>query len=191
MLTDHIGKFFGLVANEEIDIYNEVSLQLELGAYLRLKVPSHVKVQFERPVAFFELKQLPYVKKEIDIAIFSRENKSKIAVELKFPRNGQYPEQMFKACQDIAFLEQLVEGGFDGGAFVIVADDPLFFCGNPGVGLYRCFRGGNALHGVIQKPTGAKDQIVTISGTHKITWANCGVVMKFAVVSLGDNGAIL
>jgi hypothetical protein len=46
---------------------------------------------------------------------------------LKFPRNGQYPEQMLNACKDVAFLEQLVERGFDGGLFVMAADDRLFY----------------------------------------------------------------
>ncbi len=28
-------------------------------------------------------------------------------VELKFPRNGQHPEQMYSFCKDIVFAEQL------------------------------------------------------------------------------------
>lgn len=48
------------------------------------------------------------VKLEIDIVV----NKGRImgpkyAVELKFPGNGQHPEQMFSFAKDIMFMEQL------------------------------------------------------------------------------------
>jgi hypothetical protein len=140
--TEHIVQFFRLVATGSVEIYNEFSLQHEFGIYLRSNAPPYFKVRFERPVGSFRLKPLPYIKKEIDIALVSREDDYKLAVELKFPRNGQYPEQMFKACQDIGFLEQLVDGGFNGGAFVIAVDDALFFSGDAKNDLYRCFRAG-------------------------------------------------
>jgi hypothetical protein len=189
-LTDHVVRFFGLVAGGGIEIYNEFSLQHEFGIYLRSNGPPHLKIQFERPVGFFSLKPLPYIKREIDIALFSLDQGSKLAVELKFPRNGQYPEQMFKACQDIGFLEQLVDGGFDGGVFVIAVDDPLFFRGDGKSDLYRCFRAGHPIHGVVQKPTGARDQTVTISGTHTITWMESGTQVRFACVKVGKDGQV-
>ncbi len=34
---------------------------------------------------------------------------------------------MFAACQDIAFLEELVDAGFDEGLFVMLVDDELFY----------------------------------------------------------------
>lgn len=144
-LTDHVVQFFGLVATGQVEIYNEFSLQHEFGIYLRSNAPAHLKVQFERSVGFFRLKPLAYIKKEIDITLFPKAQGYKLAVELKFPRNGQYPEQMFKACQDIGFLEQLVQGGFDGGIFVIAVDDPLFFRGDAKSDLYRCFRSGHPI----------------------------------------------
>ncbi len=153
-------------------------------------MPLQFKVQFERPIGFFGHKPLPFIRKEIDIALFSPEKGYKLAVELKFPRNGQYPEQMFKACQDIAFLEQHVDGGFKYGALVIAVDDPLFFSGDGKTELYRFFRTGQPVHGVIQKPTGAKDQAVAISGTHTIRWLRCGAEMKFSSVCLGSNADI-
>ncbi len=30
-----------------------------------------------------------------------------IPLELKYPRNGQHPEQMFSFCKEIAFVEEL------------------------------------------------------------------------------------
>jgi hypothetical protein len=186
-LSDHVTCFFGMVASGAVEIYNEFSLQHELGIYLRTNVSPGFTVQFERPQTLCGIKSLPYVKKEIDIAVFQPAGAARFAVELKFPRNGQYPEQMFKACEDIAFLEQLVEGGFDGGIFVIAAEDPLFFQGDAADGLYRCFRAGGQLCGPVQKPTGAKNRTIELAGTHFIKWKDAGAKLKFATVTIGDD----
>lgn len=189
-LSDHVVQFFGLVSGGDIAIYNEFSLQHEFGIYLRSNTASHLKVQFERPVASFGLSPRSYTKKEIDIALLSRENHCRLAVELKFPRNGQYPEQMFKACQDIAFLEELVEAGFNGGAFAMAVDDRLFFRGEARSDLYGCFRAGRPIHGIVQKPTGAKDESVSISGSHTMKWTECGSDIAFSYVCIGDDSGL-
>jgi hypothetical protein len=119
MLLDSISaaipRFFEAVGRGEREIYNEFSLQHELGCFLRSCIPPPLKIQFERPVEFFQPCGSAYEKKEIDISVFSPDRSSRVALELKFPRNGQYPEQMFSSCCDLLFLEQLVSGGFAGG----------------------------------------------------------------------------
>jgi hypothetical protein len=108
-----IDEFFRQVADGNIEIYNEFSLQHELGFFLRAStVPVQYKVQFERPVTFFGLSRSAFAKSEIDILLFTHDRTEQVAIEVKFPRNGQHPEQMFKFCQDIAFLEQLISAGF-------------------------------------------------------------------------------
>ena len=62
------------------------------------------------------------------------------AIELKYPRNGQHPEQMFSFCKDITFAEELVEAGSRHAAVIIFADDPLFYRGRSN-GIYGYFRG--------------------------------------------------
>lgn len=176
--------FFARVALS--DLYNEFSLQHELGFYLRQQLGATFKVQFERPISDFTLAQpnLPFVKKEIDIAIFTADPSEKYAIELKFPRNGQHPEQMFKACQDIRFLEQLCEAGFRRGYFLIVVDDKRFYTGGQTTGIYQYFRAGAMLHGHIQKPTGAKDEAVDIAGTYSINWKEGQGDCRYAVVEV-------
>lgn len=132
--------FFSDVAKGTVEIYNEFSLQHELGLYLRTAFGITYKTQFERPVSFFGLHRSNFVKKEIDISMFAPNQPEKYAVELKYPRNGQHPEQMFKACQDICFLEQLHQNGFVKCCFVIVADDPLFYSQGEKTGIYKFFR---------------------------------------------------
>ena len=91
------------------------------------------------------------------LSVFSNPQNAIAALELKYPRNGQYPEQMFSFCKDIAFLESLVASGFQRAFFVAFADDKLFYEGG-GEGIYEFFRLGRELHGTITKPTGKKCQ---------------------------------
>lgn len=181
----HLRKFFSGVAKGEVEIYNEFSLQHEYGIFLRAMLGSAFKTQFERPVSFFGLAQSGFVKREIDIAAFTPDLSEKYAFELKYPRNGQYPEQMFKACQDICFLEQLCCAGFARCYFVMVADDPLFYERGTKTRIYKYFRAGVPIHGRIQKPTGAKDDAVEISGSYLVTWNTVDNGLKYAVVEVG------
>ncbi len=71
--------------------------------------------QFERNVSYFYPRQTSWLKRELDIALFRAGPIPLAALEFKYPRSGQYPEQMYKACIDIAFLEQLVSAGFSAG----------------------------------------------------------------------------
>jgi len=178
--------FFHLVANGVVEIYNEFSLQHEVGCYIRSVLSAEFKVQFERPTEFFGIAHRALEKKEIDIVVFSDDKKA--AIELKFPRNGQYPEQMFKACQDIRFLEQLCDAGFEQGLFVMVADDDGFYSPKrQNNGIYRFFRAGYPLHGSVRKPTGSQEHTLTFRGTYQITWSPIRGSLRYALVLVTQN----
>jgi len=165
----------------KVEIYNEFSLQHELGIYLRNNIPNKL-IQFERNVSYFGFNKSQFTKKEIDIVIFSRdEKKLDIAIELKFPKNGQYPEQMFSFCKDIKFTEELKRAGFDKTYVVIFADDRLFYSGNQN-GVYGFFRGGKSLQGVVVKPTGNKKLEINIKGNYQINWNNVSGTLKYTVI---------
>ncbi len=107
-----LGHFARSVAQNHIEIYNEISLQHEFGVFLR-NAQRDSKVQFERNVSYFFPATNDFLKKEIDLAVFSQDKTAlHYAIEFKYPRNGQYPEQMYSFCKDIAFLEQLKRAGF-------------------------------------------------------------------------------
>lgn len=168
-LNRQIIEFTQAVGTGAIEIYNEFSLQHELGLYLRTHL-SNCKVQFERNVSHFKLAKSTFEKKEIDIAITSTESGAHLsAVELKYPRNGQVPESMFGFCKDIAFLEQLVSSGFDSAYFLAVVDHHHFYSGSV-EGIYGLFRGGIPITGKITKPTGAKDKEINIVGSYTANW---------------------
>lgn len=185
MQLDHqIEDFVKAVASGAVEIYNEFSLQHELGLFLRNQLHG-CKIQFERNVSHFKLKKSALEKKEIDIAITSADTGERLsAIELKYPRNGQVPESMFSFCKDIAFLEQLVSSGFHSAYFLALADNPLFYTGNCS-GIYGHFRGGNPITGKISKPTGSKDKEISIIGSYTASWLPVSSNTKFCLIRIG------
>lgn len=129
-------EFMAKISNHEIEVYNEFSLQHELGIFLRKSLETEheeYKIQFERNIGYFfnlELLKGSKVdmktqhfgnnktrKKEIDICIFHDKgvNQKKLvaAIELKFPRNGAIPESMYSFVKDLKFLESLTANNND------------------------------------------------------------------------------
>jgi hypothetical protein len=185
-LTEYLAEFSDLVRSGAVEIYNEFSLQHEFGVFLRAKLPQS-KVQFEQNVRFFLPSAERMLKSEIDITVFSPDRKHlQHAIELKFPRNGQVPEQIFKFCADVAFAEKLHACGFASTAAVIFADDRSFYqgCCN---GIYGHCRGGQAIHGCITKPTGKRDETVMVQGEYVVHWQPVTGDLKYAVVAIGEN----
>jgi hypothetical protein len=142
-------------------------------------------VQFERNVGFFFRGSPPFTKREIDISVFSPDKRElRFAIELKYPRNGQHPEQMFSFCKDIAFAEELRAAGFSQTALMIFAEDSLFYRGST-EGIYGFFRGGRCLNGRVQKPTGRKDEFVILRATYDIKWQPVAPPLMYSIVEVG------
>lgn len=182
-LSTLISKFIDFIVAHKIEIYNEFSLQHELGIFLRNELPGYL-VQFERNIKFFSSSKFAFTKRELDIAVFSKDKSElKYAIELKFPRNGQHPETMFSFCKDIAFVEELKIAGFSRTALLILVDDHLFYSGS-GDGIYGFFRSGRPLAGRIEKPTGSKNEHVTIKGSHVVSWSEVAEKTKYAFVEV-------
>ncbi len=179
-----IKPFIASIATGAVEIYNEFSLQHELGIFLRGVLPE-CKVQFERNVRFFFPKgDAPFIKREMDIAVFSPDKSGLLyAFELKYPRNGQYPEQMFSFCKDLQFAEQLKGAGFLCAAVLIFAEDKLFHQGS-GEGIYGYFRTKTRLTGRIQKPTGPKNEYVFLSGNYQVDWQSITQNLKYTVIDV-------
>lgn len=182
--SKYLTDFMHRIRKGEVEVYNEISLQVELGIYLRENFPEY-KVQFERNVSYFGIDKHHVVKREIDIVISNEAAGERYAIELKNPREGQHPIQMFKAAQDIRFLEQLTDKGFRKGYFIMLVHDPLFYESGRKTGIYRFFRGGEVLSGTIEKPTGKPEPPVTLEKSHSILWSDLGGADRYAVVTVG------
>lgn len=179
-----IARFIRTVVTQDIELYNEFSLQHELGIFLRSEYP-RCRVQFERNVSYFSSDVEGFTKREIDIVVFSKDKTDlKLAIELKYPRNGQYPEQMFSFCKDIAFAEELRQAGFHHTALLVFADDRGFYSGS-GDGIYGFWRTGEVLTGIIHKPTGDKAQSVEIKGAYDISWVTVCGDTRYALIEVG------
>ena len=180
-----VAGFMDTVGNGSTEIYNEFSLQHELGIFLRSELQGY-KIQFERNIRDFATSGSGFTKREIDIVVFAEDGRErKYAIELKFPRRGQYPEQMFSFCKDIAFAEELNAAGFSRTALLIVVDDRLFYSGASD-GIYRFFRAGHPISGRIDRPTGSKDEHVVIKGSYSVAWSSAGPEMRYALIEVGD-----
>lgn len=178
-----VSRFVEFAVTNKMEIYNEFSLQHELGIFLRNELPGYL-VQFERNIKYFSASKFPFTKREFDIAVFSKDKTElKYAIELKYPRNGQHPETMFSFCKDIAFIEELKIAGFSHAALFILVDDHLFYSGS-GEGIYGFFRGGRPVAGRIEKPTGLKDEHVTVKGSYVVSWSDVADKTKYAVVEV-------
>jgi len=191
-LRQHIEAFFSAVGRREIDIYNEFSLQHEFGIWLRSHAHHpETKIQFERPVRFFGVDG-KLTKKEIDLACFQPPLVPIMVMEFKFPRAGQVPIQMFKFCQDVAFVEELVlkEKRFPLGCALIAADDAHFYRGNRHQAgtIYSCFRDGLPISGTIEKSTGKEEPPVVLKGEYRIEWqAVAGLNdLKYAAITVAQ-----
>lgn len=167
-----LDEFMTTLKKGEIEIYNEFSLQLELAIFLRGKLGSHYNVQLERNVSFFGLNKSNFLKKEMDIVIFDQSKKERYCIELKFPVNGQFPEQMFSICKDIKFLEQLINVGFTECYELVVVDSHNFYNDRGGSDIYEMFRKNKVLAGKVVKPTGQMDEEFILDNEYRLEWAN-------------------
>lgn len=170
--------FMVLVGNGEVEVYNEFSLQHELGIFLRANLTGY-KVQFERNTKFFGIQGT--IKHEIDIVVYN--DTERYAIELKYPLNGQYTEQMFSFVKDIKFMEEMKDAGFNAAYCLTLVEDKNFYSGQKQDGIYAFFRGGKPVHGLICKPTGKKDEQLTVNGSYDIYW-RAGGKMKFYLVQM-------
>lgn len=187
MIDKIINEFFERFGDFQSDIYNEFSLQHELGIYLREKLEGY-KIQFERNVSFFDKTAAQeFIKKEIDIVIYKPDFSEKYAIELKFPKNGQYPETMFSFIKDICFMEQVKRNlKFTYTFTVVLVTDKNFYEGSYPSEIYKYFRGENRniITNLIRKPTGKKDEVINISGTYSIDWKTIGLNTKYYLVKI-------
>ena len=190
-ITAIISSFMNYCTEGKMRVYNEISLQLELGNYLRNQLKDF-NVRFERNIEFYakELDKAKFTKREIDIVLFKGEDETKpqeiYAIELKFPRNGQYPEEMYAFIKDIKFMEEVKsELNFTSTYCLTLVDDHNFYSPNKRKfnNIYQYFRHEDSSYTLkdgetINKPTGSKQEResnkIKISQSHIIKWEKLG-----------------
>lgn len=180
LINNTIDSFFDDLKNKTInvdeDFDNEFGMRFELGTRLRKAIEQSefakqgYKVFFEKNIKNICCKNKwkynnDTLKKEIDLLIAktsSEQLEELYAIELKFPRNGQYPAQMYEFVKDLAFIAQLRENyHFKACWSVVLVDDDKFYksqkSGNINE-IYAYFRTFDT-NGNIIKPQQIKDRI--------------------------------
>lgn len=180
----NLKEFANGISRGKVEIYNEASIQYELAIYLRNCFGEKYKIQLERNIVYFNLEKANFSKSEMDIVIYTPDRAENYCIELKFPTQGQYPEQMFKACRDIKFLEQLKDSGFKKCYFMMFADDYLFYSNKGGGEIYKMFRVEKIIRGDVRKPTGKEDRVLHLDGEYKIEWITLRNNLKYFVIEI-------
>jgi hypothetical protein len=189
-ITNLLKDFMEQINKGKIEVYNEFSLQHELGIFLRgNKKLKGYKIQFERNTKYFNIKE--NIKHEIDIVIYKENKKheksSCLAIELKYHLNGQYPEQMYSFIKDIKFMEELSENGFENTyCLTLVQDDKYYSVHRKPDDIYAYFRNKEKIAGKISKPTGNKDETIELNGEYSVEWQELSNFeeMKYYIINI-------
>ena len=168
-IYSYINNFFK-TAIQAIDVYNEFSLQHEMGIFLRNSISGY-KVQFERDLSFFGIYDKLAKGGEIDISIFNAEKTEKYAIELKYQKSGRVPDTMFDCVKDVKFMEELKSHGFT-NTFCVALFNEGHSIGKQD-GIYKYFRKEHSIYGDVFGQTGStKNQCISIDGKYDFSWDN-------------------
>ena len=174
-------------------LYNEASLQHELGCFLRGK--QNIPVSFEKPVGDYwkdwekkytnktnnneENGENKTIKKNIDLVL--NYNSENIAIELKYPKKGDPENVEFWAfVTDIKFLEEMVYSNnckIAKGYFIVVFDTTKKTLYDSTINttssynIYNIFRKIRKLEKEITYPfKDGTEQPIKLEGVYEIDW---------------------
>lgn len=143
-----------LKEKEDSYIYNEISLQNELGIELReIFKNENIRIFFEKNIKNCNIKNElinEMVKKEIDLFIHDETKDEAYAIELKFIKreNNRVLENLYDFVKDMRFMEQIKENAKEYGTKIITAyvltivDDAIYMesKNKNSIGIYQYFR---------------------------------------------------
>lgn len=142
-MLDRINSFFTSIHQNPIELYSEFGLQHDLAIYLR-STYKDLTVRLEYPTSriFNPLPQ--FIKKEIDIFITTQQGQ-RYVIELKMPKDDcGTPNEMYRAIQDVKFLEQLKQNSVDGCFSILMTERQAFWqASQANAGIYKFFNGQN------------------------------------------------
>jgi hypothetical protein len=71
---------------------------------------------------------------------------------------------------------------------MMFADDHLFYIDKGDSGIYKMFRNEKVMSGQIIKPTGKKDEVLTLQGTYKIKWQTLKDRLRYFLIQVKASG---
>lgn len=149
------------------------------------------KLELESNIERYGLSKL--TKKEIDIDLVDNKN-SKTAIEIKYIRDfGSHNIGMYSYCEDIKFLEEIVENIFDNGLAIIFTSIENLYTEptkelNPknteNLALYEAFRINRKLCGELKIKTGKMDKTLKLLGQYNLNWIDFNETIKACIVKV-------
>ena len=140
-MIDKLNRFFETIQETPIELYSEFGLQHELAIFLRSNFPNlRVRLEYPTPRIFNPLPH--FIKKEIDIYV-TTEDGHRYVIELKMPKDDcGTPNEMYRAIQDVKFLEQLRQNNIDGCYAILFTERQAFWqAPQANAGIYQLFNG--------------------------------------------------
>lgn len=171
-----INQFFIHIQQNPIELYSEFGLQHELAIFFRGNYPDLiVRLEYPTPRIFNPLPQ--FIKKEIDIYVTTQSGE-RYVFEIKMPKDDcGTPNEMYRAIQDVKFLEQLKQNNIDGCYAILVTERQAFWqAPQANAGIYQQFN-GNAVNiqtlEIVHLPTFLhRKGPIQLSTNYQGTWNN-------------------
>lgn len=165
-----IYEFLDLVKPGEVSIYNEASLQFELGWYLKENCGG-AKIQVERGVTYFGFDKTAFVKRDMDLIIFFEGFITVIELKAPIEQSVARPVTVFNWIKDLRFLEQLKAENINGYS-IFITDNLGYLNDNGKAGNLltdirsRTLKGEYHSH---KKPSD-EDEIISLDFEYKLDW---------------------
>ena len=179
----YINSFFAYLEENDIKANDENSLKYELGIFLENNLPDY-RVDLSKNVARYIGKHEDIVKHRVDIAIISKKDNKKYAIQVSYPTKAVMADEMFKMVQNINYAEQLKVYGFD-MAYVLGVSEKTKYCVGEYSGVSRYFRNNKTMHGKIYKTKkhSKDDKFYKVKGRYTVKWMENNNNTYFYVVN--------
>ena len=163
----YINSFFCLVENGHLDVTNQKKLQFELSKFLTDNLPGYQIYCSSFHRSFFDVKNL--AKHRIDIVLKNKINNELIAINLNVLNKGTMNDELFKCVQNIKYMEQLNDIGFN-KAYCLCLSLNLDYCVGNRKDICKYFQKSKIIHGKIYRDKNIDDRYFEIKKRYKIKW---------------------
>ena len=172
------------------DFASEFTFQFRLCRFIE-SLHKHYDIELESSIERYGLSNLS--KKEIDIDILDTDN-NRIAIEIKYIRDsGSHNIGLFDYCEDIKFLEEIVEKNFNQGIAIIFTTidklytppkKPLKPKNLENLALYSAFRIHKLLQGELKIKTGKMNRSLILNKQYNLKWVDFTDTIKVCIVNV-------
>ena len=163
----YINSFFCLVENGHLDVTNQKKLQFELSKFLTDNLPGYQIYCSPFHRSFFDVKNL--AKHRIDIVLKNKINNELIAINLNVLNKGTMNDELFKCVQNIKYMEQLSDIGFN-KAYCLCLSLNLDYCVGNRKDICKYFQKPKIIHRKIYRDKNIDDRYFEIEKRYKIKW---------------------